>query len=62
MRDHNKLRAFELADEIVLMTYRITAEFPKAEMFGLTSQMRRAAIWFLQILSKDAHVKVKVNI
>ncbi len=44
MRDHNKLRAFELADEIVLMTYRITAEFPKAEMFGLTSQMRRAAI------------------
>ncbi len=44
MRDHTKLRAFELADEIVVMIYRITAEFPKEELFGLTSQMRRAAV------------------
>ena len=44
MRDHSKLRAFELADEVALLTYRITAEFPKEEMFGLTSQMRKAAV------------------
>ena len=44
MRDHTKLRAFELADEIAMLTYRITAEFPKEEMFGLISQMRRAAV------------------
>jgi four helix bundle protein len=44
MRDHTKLRAFELADEIVMMIYRATADFPKEELFGLTSQMRRAAI------------------
>ena len=44
MRDHKKLRAFELADEVALLTYRHTSSFPKAEQFGLTSQMRRAAV------------------
>ena len=44
MRDHTKLRAFELADQVVLATYRATQSFPKNEVFGLTSQMRRAAV------------------
>ena len=44
MRDHTKLRAFELADEVALLIYRATREFPKEEVYGLTSQMRRAAI------------------
>jgi hypothetical protein len=28
MRDHTKLRAFELADEVVLLIYRATVGFP----------------------------------
>ena len=44
MRDHNKLRAFELADELAIMIYQATRIFPKEEMYGLTSQMRRAAV------------------
>ena len=44
MRDHTKLRAFELADELVIMIYRTTKGFPKEEVYGLTSQMRRAAV------------------
>jgi four helix bundle protein len=44
MRDPRKLRAFELADELVLTVYKTTAGFPKAEQFGMTSQMRRAAV------------------
>jgi four helix bundle protein len=44
MRDHNKLQAFQLADESALLIYRVTKSFPKEELYGLTSQMRRAAI------------------
>ncbi len=44
MRDHTKLRAFELADELAFLVYQVTAGFPKEELYGLTSQMRRAAV------------------
>lgn len=44
MRDHTKLRAFELADALALLAYQQTKSFPADERFGLTAQMRRAAV------------------
>ena len=44
MRDHSKLRAFELADELAFRIYKVTARFPKEELYGLTAQIRRAAV------------------
>jgi four helix bundle protein len=44
MRDHTRLRAFELADNLAIEIYRATQPFPREEQFGMTSQMRRAAV------------------
>jgi four helix bundle protein len=44
MRDHQKLRTFHLADKLVVSVYQATHSFPKVELFGLTSQVRRAAV------------------
>jgi four helix bundle protein len=44
MRDHTKLRAFELADRLALRVYLKTSAFPRDEQCGLTSQLRRAAV------------------
>ncbi len=38
------LLAWQRAMELVLQVYRDTEAFPKHEMFGLTSQLRRAAV------------------
>ena len=44
MRDFRKLQIWERSHGIALETYEITRGFPKEEIYGLTSQMRRASI------------------
>jgi four helix bundle protein len=43
MQDFRKLKVWHKAHELVLAVYRSTAGYPKEELFGLTSQTRRAA-------------------
>jgi len=38
------LVAWQKAHQLVLVVYEMTARFPRAELFGLASQMRRCAI------------------
>jgi four helix bundle protein len=44
MRDYRDLKVWEKAHRLTLAVYRGTAHFPKAELFGLTSQIRRASV------------------
>jgi len=41
MKDFRDFKVWEKAHELVIETYRFTSLFPKHEMFGLVSQMRR---------------------
>jgi four helix bundle protein len=43
MSDYKKLRAWEDAHKLVLEIYQITSHFPKDEIYGIISQIRRAA-------------------
>lgn len=42
--DTSKLIVWQRSHELVLKIYEITKNFPKDEQFGLTSQIRRAAV------------------
>ena len=44
MRTHKDLDAWKLSIEFVTEVYKITKAFPKEELFGLSSQLRRAAV------------------
>ena len=43
MLAHQRLEAWKLCHELVLAVYDATNSFPKHELYGLTSQARRAA-------------------
>jgi len=43
MRDYTKIEAWKLADDLAVAVYKATKQFPKEELYGITSQLRRAA-------------------
>ena len=43
MRDFNKLTIWQKSHHLTLLIYSISQSFPKQEMYGLTSQMRRSS-------------------
>ena len=42
MRDFRQLRVWQKAHRLTLAIYEVTGTFPKEEIYGLTSQLRRA--------------------
>jgi len=44
MRPHEKLDLWKKAIDFVVAVYKATESWPKEERFGLTSQIRRAAV------------------
>jgi four helix bundle protein len=44
MRPHQRLDLWTRSVDFVVEIYRLTEKFPKEEKFGLTSQLRRAAV------------------
>lgn len=43
MKDFRKLDVWEISHRLTLDIYRVTAQFPKEELYGLTMQMRRSS-------------------
>ena len=44
MKSVEDLKAWQTAMDLIVEVYKITKKFPKEEMYGLTSQLRRAAV------------------
>ena len=44
MQDFRNLKVWEKAHALTLDVYRVSKSFPREEMYGLTSQVRRASV------------------
>ena len=44
MKDFRDLRVWDEAHQLTLKIYRATARFPREELYGLSSQMRRCSV------------------
>ena len=53
-KPHKNLIAWQKSMDLVVLVYKLTESFPKHELYGLVSQMRRAAVSGPSNISKDA--------
>ena len=44
MKDFRQLKVWERSHQLALAIYKATKEFPKEELYGLTSQIRRSSM------------------
>jgi len=44
LKDFRDLKVWEKSHQLALLVYKHTQPFPKQELFGITSQMRQAAV------------------
>jgi four helix bundle protein len=44
IKSHKDLKVWQESITLVIAVYKITEDFPKHEIYGLTSQMRRATV------------------
>jgi four helix bundle protein len=44
MQDFKKLLVWQKAHELALLTYQLTADFPRDELFGLRNSLRKTSV------------------
>jgi four helix bundle protein len=54
VRTYRELKVWEKSHRLVLEIYECTRDFPSAERFGLTAQLRRAAVSIASNLAEGA--------
>ena len=43
-RDFKKIKAWQLTNQLAIQVYKVTKNFPKEELYGVVSQLRRSAV------------------
>jgi four helix bundle protein len=54
MNNYKELKIWQKSVDLAVKVYEITKEFPKEEMYGLTSQLRRSAISIASNIAEGA--------
>ena len=61
MESHKDLRVWQESMDLVVEVYSITKQFPKDELYALTSQMRRSALSIPSNIAEGAGRKGKAE-
>ena len=62
INDYKNLQVWQKAIDLVLAIYILTTNFPKEELYGLTSQVRRAVISIPSNIAEGRCVAMKQNL
>lgn len=54
-KSYKDLIVWQKAKDLAVVIYRLTEQFPKSELYGLTNQMRRAAISVSSNIAESYH-------
>ncbi|WP_370050757.1 four helix bundle protein [Mariprofundus sp. EBB-1] len=54
MKSHKDLDVWKKAVDLSVNIYSVTEQFPRDEIYGMTSQMRRAAVSVASTIVQDA--------
>ena len=55
---HKRLEVWSLSIEVIKFIYKITEEFPKSEIYGISSQMRRASVSVSSLVELDTQIEI----
>jgi four helix bundle protein len=61
MRNYRDLQVWGKAHNLTLELYRVSQRFPREEIYGITGQLRRAAVSIGQIWQKAADAEQVMN-
>ena len=53
-KTHKDLKIWKEGIDLIISIYKLTKEFPNEELYGLTSQMRRAAVSYPSNIAEGA--------
>lgn len=59
IKSFKELKVWQKAHELTLLVYKLTSKFPPEEKFGLSGQMRRAAISIASNIAEGFHRSFK---
>ena len=59
--NHKKLDVWKVSKDMVLDIYQLTENFPKSEIYGLNSQIRRASVSIVSNIAEGASRKSSIE-
>ena len=59
--NHKKLEVYKKSFELVKQIYKLTIDFPNSEIYGLTSQIRRAAVSIISNIAEGSSRKSSIE-